>query len=234
MYVASVREFIQPTPVCAQTARLQAVLGVFQQAGCERVLVADGQRLVGTVSLHRMTGFLLRETTADPTDHIDSETAIAPWQQSLQQLSLVVDQPLYEPLVELPANLPLSQLAPYLKDLEQRQYALIDEFGDCLGLLNQTQLLKFLVLNPLPSLQESPGMAEVQKRLEQLGGAIAPDHARRSPSSEPTFAESISTESISADLLIDLLERLPLPMMLQTSTGEVVARNLSWRKIPAP
>jgi signal transduction histidine kinase/FixJ family two-component response regulator len=230
MYVASVREFIQPTPVCAQTARLQAVLGVFQQAGCERVLVADGQRLVGTVSLHRLTGFLLRETTADPTDHIDSETAIAPWQQSLQQLSLLVDQPLYEPLVELSTNLSINQLAPYLKDLEQRQYALIDEFGDCLGLLNQTQLLKFLVLNPLPSLQESPGMAEVQKRLEQLGGAIAPDHARRSPSSEPTFAESISTESISADLLIDLLERLPLPMMLQTSTGEVVARNLSWRE----
>lgn len=231
MYVASVREFIQPTPVCPPTARLRAVLGVFQQAGCERVLVADRQRLVGTVSLHRLTSFLLRETTADATDSIDSEMAIAPWQQSLQELSLLVDQPLYEPLVELSTNLSISQLAPYLKDLEQRQYALIDESGDCLGLLNQTQLLKFLVLNPLPSSQEqSPGGAEVPRRLEQLGGAIAFDQTRRSPSAEPTFAESISTESISADLLIDLLERLPLPMMLQTSTGEVVARNLSWRE----
>jgi signal transduction histidine kinase/DNA-binding response OmpR family regulator len=182
------------------------------------------------LTLHCLKDFLSEETTK-VIDRNYSETAIAPWQQTLQQLSFLVDQPLYEPLIELPVNLPISQLAPYLKDLEQWQYALIDESGECLGLLNQTQLLKFLVLNPIPSLQGASGTAEIQKSLEQLGEkAIAFEHTRRSPSAEPTFAESISTESISADLLIDLLERLPLPMMLQTSTGEVVARNLSWRE----
>ncbi|MBD2068535.1 response regulator [Leptolyngbya sp. FACHB-671] len=239
MYVASVREFIQPTPVCAQTARLPAVLGLFQQISCERVIVTDGQRLVGTLTLHCLKDFLSKETAEveettviDRVDRDYSETAIAPRQQTLQQLSFLVDQPLYEPLVELSANLPISQLAPYLKDLEQWQYALIDESGDCLGLLNQMQLLKFLVLNPMPSLQErSLGMAEIQKSLGPLNEkASAFEHPKRSPLAEPTFAESISAESISADLLIDLLERLPLPMMLQTSTGEVVARNLSWRE----
>ena len=32
------------------------------------------------------------------------------------------------------------------------------------------------------------------------------------------------------DPLVDLLERLPLPLMLQTSTGRVVSQNLAWRQ----
>ncbi|NJO74920.1 MAG: response regulator [Leptolyngbyaceae cyanobacterium RM1_406_9] len=236
MYVAAVGEFIQAAPVCTQTARLKAVLRLFRRTRCQRIIVADGQQLVGTLSLHRLTSFLFEaEVEAPDSGSHGSEAAIAPWQQTLQELFLNAEnadllEPLYEPLVELSASLPISQLAPYLKNLEQRQYALIDESGDCLGLLNQTQLLKFLALNPMPELQERlPGIAEMQ-RLGQLGEKIiAYDPSRRSPSAEPAFTESIS-ETISADLLIDLLERLPLPMMLQTSTGQVVARNLSWRE----
>ncbi|NJO49946.1 MAG: CBS domain-containing protein, partial [Leptolyngbyaceae cyanobacterium RM2_2_4] len=181
MYVAAVGEFIQATPVCTQTARLKAVLRLFRQARCQRVIVADGQHLVGTLSLHRLTSFLFEaEVEAPDSRSHGSEAAIAPWQQTLQELFLSAEnadllEPLYEPLVELSANLPISQLAPYLKDLEQRQYALIDQSGDCLGLLNQTQLLKFLALNPTPELQErSPGIAEMQ-RLGQSGEKTVAD-----------------------------------------------------------
>lgn len=228
MYVASVREFIQPTPVCAPTASLQAVLRLLRQTSCERVIVTDGQRLVGTLSLYRLVDFLFEEGAAEATGGDRLHSVALPWQQSLQELTLL-DPLLYEPLIELSANLPIRQLVPYLQDLEQRQYALMDG-DDCLGLLNQTQLLKFLALNPTLGLQEQPSACtEAQNRWEHQGEkAIASEPSRRSPSAEPTFTESI-TESVSADLLIDLLERLPLPMMLQTGTGKVVARNQSWR-----
>jgi signal transduction histidine kinase/CheY-like chemotaxis protein len=43
-------------------------------------------------------------------------------------------------------------------------------------------------------------------------------------------SRSASTDAAFPDPLIDLLERLPLPLMLQTSAGRVITQNLAWRQ----
>jgi signal transduction histidine kinase/CheY-like chemotaxis protein len=217
MHVASVREFVKPTPVCAQTVRLQAVLRLFSQTGCERVIVEDEQRnLIGTVSLSRLTALLSGGPPDNKTQQLN-RGAIAPFQQNLKQLASVSEQPLYETLIELPADWSISQFAPYLQSLERRQYALVSETGQCLGLLDQMRLLKFLALTPIASEQEPPGM---KHRLAQQAAVSNPIEAV-----EPSSVDTIPTK-----LLIDLLECIPLPMMLQTSAGRVLARNSSWRE----
>ncbi|NEO29011.1 MAG: response regulator [Symploca sp. SIO3C6] len=80
-----------------------------------------------------------------------------------------------------------------------QHWALVDEEGKFLGLLNSWLLLKFLAPN-----------------------------FRGDYLSVPT-----STKAEPADLnsLVQLLEQLPLPLSLQTATGQVLSQNFTWRQL---
>ncbi|MEH2181654.1 ATP-binding response regulator [Nostoc sp.] len=83
-------------------------------------------------------------------------------------------------------------------------WALIDLDGRYLGLLDSSRLLRSLAQERMAGLQRSS-----EYRHEYDGAPNEPKSLRHQP-------------------LVHLLERLPWALMLQTGTGEVVARNPAW------
>lgn len=106
-----------------------------------------------------------------------------------------------QPLATLPEDLTLQQFWPHFQ--QRPDWAIVDRNGKFLGLLDCQRLLQFLLAHPQAILtNEQPPQQ----------GSVA------------------QVEANSLDPLIELLERLPLPVMLQTSGGIVLQQNLAWRR----
>ncbi|MBW4658740.1 MAG: response regulator [Drouetiella hepatica Uher 2000/2452] len=115
-------------------------------------------------------------------------------------------QTLLEPIASLSIDSTLQQLQPYLDTAAQQNWVLVDHQGQYVGLLDRLALL--------------------QRLTTDLSWVIPPN-----PVVQP--ATSVQPDSSSVPLLdplVDLLERLPIPLMLQTSTGRIITQNLVWRR----
>ncbi|WP_444881960.1 ATP-binding response regulator [Limnofasciculus baicalensis] len=99
-------------------------------------------------------------------------------------------------------------------------WALVEEDGRFLGLLNSWQLLKSLAGKFRSN--DSPAIAEAQPppyiNLRSL------DRGEMGERGEITSSEPLKP-------LLQLLEQLPLPLSLQTTTGEILGENLAWREL---
>ncbi|MEH1842747.1 MAG: ATP-binding protein [Nostoc sp.] len=118
-------------------------------------------------------------------------------------------QGLIDPIQTISASERVEQLSLYLRyaQAEKQQnldWALIDSNGQYLGLLDSSRLLRSLAKERMAGLQSSG--------IERSSG--------EQPPNEP--------KSLGHQPLVHLLERLPWPLMLQTGSGEVVARNPAW------
>ena len=97
-------------------------------------------------------------------------------------------------------------------------------------LLTPLTLLSFHHSLDLPRTDQPWGLVDSQGRFLGLV-----DRLRFLQSLSQSFPESASVSPLSGSPallppLIDLLERLPLPLMLQTATGKVITQNLVWRQ----
>ena len=199
MTTSSLKECAEPLPICTQTAGLSAVLEIFRSSGCDAiVVVSEQQRPLGVVNLRRIIPHLLSRENGDI-------------EQPLSQL----EPPVIEPLEIVPASLPLNQfLASLNREREingttdnglngqfsiphTQQWALIEDDGHFVGLVNSWLILKALA----HGINNREAIADEQTQPNKL------------------------------QLLIQLLEQLPLPLSLQTSAGQTVAENLSWRQL---
>ncbi|MEH1943169.1 MAG: ATP-binding protein [Nostoc sp.] len=118
-------------------------------------------------------------------------------------------QGLIEPIQTISASERVEQLSlhlgyPQAEKHQSLDWALIDSDGQYLGLLDSSRLLRLLAKERMAGLQSSG--------IQKSSGAPTPN--------EP--------KSLGHQPLVHLLERLPWPLMLQTGTGEVVARNPAW------
>jgi signal transduction histidine kinase/CheY-like chemotaxis protein len=124
--------------------------------------------------------------------------------QSTKQPLLKATARLLEPVEILPAGFSLEQFQSYLhsrsESSDDRPIAIVDAQGKFLGLLAQTKLWKFLAT------------ARVESSL-LLKAAM-----------------NQSVEPAQLDPIVQLLEILPLPLMLQTSLGEVITQNPAWHR----
>ncbi len=114
---------------------------------------------------------------------------------------------LVEPVGTLPADLNVEKFQSYLDSQQQQknidcEWALIDGEGKYIGLLDSSRLWKFLA-SPLAASNQEHGQHLVQ--MPQSG-----------------------IEPYKLDLLVQMLERLPIPLMLQTGIGEVITQNPAW------
>ncbi|HEY9598723.1 MAG TPA: hybrid sensor histidine kinase/response regulator [Cyanophyceae cyanobacterium] len=194
MPTPNLKEIAEPVPVCEQTADLAALLEIFRHSGGDIIVVLSEQQLpLGVVHLRQVM------------PHLFSLTALgySPASMSTPQLHKSLFQlqpPVVEPLVILSAQMSLSQFWTYLQesDDQSRQWALVEEDGTFLGLLNSCHLLKALTLNV--QLTNTP------------------------------FGSATQSPANSLNPLAQLLEQLPLPLSVQTATGQVVAQNHTWRQ----
>jgi len=201
----SLQEFIELVPICPQTAKLTTVLDIFSQGQCDRLAVVSEQQYpLGLLYLRSLMPHLWEEQ-GSKNQKLPVVAARKPiFQQLLSQLA----GSLIQPLQVLSAQLTLNQLKPQLLSEGNQPWALVDPAGRFLGLLDTGRLLKFLVVQPkvLWTKTNQPESLLV----DQLRGKERPLHPIAS--------------------LIQLLEKLPLPLRLQTSTGEALGQNLTWRQ----
>ncbi|WP_442940673.1 ATP-binding response regulator [Nostoc sp.] len=128
---------------------------------------------------------------------------------NLQQSLSTWGQGLIEPIQTISASERVERLSlrwcdSQLEKPQNLDLALIDSDGRYLGLLDSSRLLRSLAQERMAGLQKSR-----EHRHEYDGRPNEPKSLGHQP-------------------LVHLLERLPWPLMLQTGTGEVVARNPAW------
>jgi signal transduction histidine kinase/DNA-binding response OmpR family regulator len=142
---------------------------------------------------------------------------------NLQQQISTFAQTLIEPIQTIPATERLEQLSLWWRYQQNPKnqnldWALIDSDGKFLGLVDNSRLLQILTqermaINSLSSLRATSRKSFPGKLLEYEPDITTHSHLRTKNEHKP---------------LIQLLERLPWPLMLQTGTGEVVAHNSAW------
>ncbi len=201
MNISFLREFIVSVPTCDQTQTLAEVWQKFRQSGSEQILVNCP---VGRQpqGILRLSRFI----TLLPA------TPAAAW----PELTQLQDWPeLLEPVRLLQTEVDLATAQQQLQSSQLAELALplvwVDSTGQWVGLLDRTRLLMAL-------------QAEVSSQpMEQLADQPLADLTSH-------LAEHRTGFSSCPDPLIELLERLPLPLMLQTSAGRIVSQNRAWRQ----
>lgn len=204
MPTPSLKEFMEPVPVCQQTAGMEAVREIFSDRACDRLVVVDEQQLpLGVVQLSCIVPHLRGEINENPID-----------------ASSFFLNPYIEPLATLPAHFTPSQFWPYLQDMHAdsamvRNWGLVDASGKFLGLLDSWLLLKYLAL----SREKTTPVSTPNNRLP----ASPTKATEKAASDENLFITALKP-------LIQLLEQIPLPLRLQTAAGKVISQNVTWRQ----
>ena len=215
----SLKNFIEPVPLCLQTAALESLRSIFSSSNCDRVAVVNEQ-------LQPLGLVYLRSLLARPADRTNDG------QQPLSESPIAI-----EPVRALPAALSVNEFWQYLQTEElniparqNRQtagcssnspIALTDASGKFLGILDSLSLLQFAALNS--SLSAKP--TEVKEiELMPVASAIA-----TALDAQLRFLEAGLKPSENLNSLVQLLEKLPLPLRLQTPTAQIVSQNAAWR-----
>ncbi|MBE9225552.1 response regulator [Phormidium sp. LEGE 05292] len=225
-----VKEFIAFVPSCTQRTTLGKILDIFQQNECDRIVVVSEEDIpLGVLHLYSLLPYLRERKGKKSLDTL-SKTAkkletqekavssrsqgIASQSSLLQPLSKL-DSSIITPLTTVPAEFSLQDFWPYLRNVISRlgktqNLGLVNLAGKFLGLLDIQRLLEFIAtdLSTLQLNQESLNLAKVAL----------------------TNQKNLPNEVAALNSLIQLLEKLPLPLMLQTGNGQSVKQNLAWRQ----
>ncbi|MBD1808729.1 response regulator [Microcoleus sp. FACHB-SPT15] len=217
MPTPSLKEFAQAAPVCQQTSGLAAVLEIFRTSRCDAIVVlSEQQRPLGIVKLQQVMPYLLSPARVGESN---ITTASVDFHQPIVQL----EPSIIEPLTILSAQLSLNQF-----------WAYVDESGDELTPnCGRCTTQKNTRVGEFYSCPASPDWAVVDeegKFLGLLNSWLILKSTAASFTASPTA--NTSQPPVLNDLypLVQLLEQLPLPLSLQTATGQVLAQNLTWRK----
>lgn len=201
------KTFITQVPICLQSLTLSAAIEHFGSYESQSfVLVNERSQPLGLLNLADLLPYLGTLATRSP-DPLKPSLNL---HQSLTELNF----PLIEPIATLSAELSLDQFWSYLQQTSDRQpysqqrqvneYALVDRDGTYLGLLDRTRLLKHLI-------HQNPHLLHNTHAL--------PPYLTSPPSHTPPITHAWQ----------ELLECLPIPLMLIASTGQILSQNTAWR-----
>ncbi|KAB8315084.1 response regulator [Tolypothrix campylonemoides VB511288] len=226
-------EFIATVPNCLETTTMAVVLEIFQQQQCDgaersaagdRLAVLDKQKcLLGLIYSARLLPQLLTAQGEGRSQFVD-----------LQQPLSTLGQGLIEPIQTIPASFNVEQFSSFLRFQKTQgntnlDWALIDSNGNFLGLVDTSRLLGFLAKQKLET-ETSKGTRRTNSR-KTLHKSCAKILSNSTDADEVkgTNGRSYAPQPRrECKPLIELLERLPWPLMLQTSNGEVVTQNPAW------
>ncbi|MBD2343482.1 ATP-binding response regulator [Anabaena subtropica] len=231
-------EFLANVTSCLETSTLAMVLEIFEQKQCDGQNPAFGVGVPPSVADRLMivneqqypigllhSGVLAQKFLAATGDELFL---------NLQQPLSTFAQALIEPIQILPASDTVEQLAIFWRynQANNIESALVDGNGKFLGLLNNVRLLAVLAKEQSQSTTSSLNNVNESsfRRSATVGGTPSlrslRDAARTRSESETEAAQTPRNNQLQP--LVQLLERLPWPLMLQTSTGEVLTQNLAW------
>ena len=193
-------DFIATVPSCVETTTLAVVLEIFEQEQCDRLIVLNQQQCpIGLLNCARLLSKFLVAQGDQYFNYLD-----------LQQPVATLGFALIQPLQTLSASDNVEQLGSFLREQQtptniNLDWALIDKDGKYVGLVDSWRLLQF----------------ETRHR------SIHSNDSAPAFNSSAQGKQRVCQPSVDKGL-VQLLERLPWPLMLQTSTGEVVTQNLAW------
>ena len=192
----TLKNFIQPVPICKQSANPEAVLTTLGSGQYEAIaIVSEEQYPLGTIACRRLLPYLIKQLRSSRTKPIDANFSS---QKPENLLSLIDLNTLIEPIVSLSAKMSVKEFCSWLETKDKNHtgeglYALVDSSHKFLGFLDTWSLLKSCLTND-----------------RAFGLKHLPHNSVQS--------------------LFPLLERFPLPLMLETAKGQTLYQNLTWRE----
>ncbi len=203
-------ELIETVPICWEINTLATVLDIFGQEQCDRLVIVNSQQHpIGLLHSNRLLPQLLAAVT-------DNDAL------NLQQPLSEVDKSLIAPIHTIPAAENLEQFSLFVKYQETKpeknlEWVLVDSDGKYLGILNTLRLLKLLTQKKIPiSLTNEKPSQQYVTDIKTSRNRQKTEHTANK--CQPKIHKSI----------VHLLARLPWPMMLQTSYGEIITQNPAW------
>lgn len=203
-------DFQATVPSCPQTSTLAVVLEIFEKEQCDRLVVVNEQQCpVGLLYSARLIQKLL---VYSDDKNLNLQQSLSTWGQAL-----------IEPIQTISACDRVEQLSWRLGEQEipknqSLDWALIDSDGQYLGLVDNSRLLRSLAKERMAGLLSSDAQRSSDEHRHEYDTGVQ-TYSRQMPN-EP--------KPLGHQPLIQLLERLPWPLMLQTGTGEVIAQNPAW------
>ncbi|TAF12209.1 MAG: response regulator [Nostocales cyanobacterium] len=195
-------DFLATVPSCSETSTLAVVLDILEKEQCDRLVVVNQQQCpVGLLYSGRLIPKLLAAASGETFLNL---------QQPISTLSSLISS-----IQTVAAAEPLEKFSLFLRYQQNQKnrnldWALIDSDGKFLGLLDNQRLLSFFAKNKVTIASNIPGRIENRGRVKTS-----------------SYKEN-QHQPLKQNPLVQLLERLPWPLMLQTSTGEVLTQNPAW------
>ncbi|MBW4432935.1 MAG: hybrid sensor histidine kinase/response regulator [Pelatocladus maniniholoensis HA4357-MV3] len=214
-------EFVCTVPICSKTATLKVVLEIFEAQQCDRLIVLNEQQNpIGVI----YSAHLLPEILAANQGNSNQAGSF-----NLQQPLASRESSLIQPIQTLASDCGIEEFSHLLRSQQtknniNRDWALIDPEGKFLGLIDTSRLLQFVFRQKVqnqPQIEDSTNKTKSRRRKAPLAAKTAKE-AKQTKQTTPPFAP------LPNHPFIQLLERLPWPLMLQTNTGKVVTQNPAW------
>ncbi|PLZ21648.1 ATP-binding protein [Fischerella thermalis] len=211
-------EFISTVPICSRTATLKVVLASFETEQCDRLVVLNEQQNpVGVIySAHLLPEILVaNQANSNQAGSFDLEQTLTSWGANLIQ-----------PIQNLPSDWGVEEFSYLLRSQQNknninRDWALIDSEGKFLGLIDSSRLLQFVVRQRTQTQPQIENTTKKAKSRRRKTSVVA-------KSTKEEKQATLGTSPSPNHPLIQLLERLPWPLMLQTNTGKIVTQNPAW------
>lgn len=219
MTLPNLRQFIEPVPSCYRHDRLEQVFqwlqsDVVQNSAFNTVVILDADYYpIGTIRPLALVTWLL--------NHLQR---FNDWEITLEEFIATQAQPnLIQSVTVVSVALPISQLPIQDMQPDVVHVAVVDQNDHYLGLVNPTRLIQStrVELNQpswLPP-KRSAGHPKARQAAQPL----------------PIGYESISLQTEALEALsehepwVQIFDRVPIPLMLQTEHGQVLKRNQIWR-----
>ncbi len=218
-------DFVATVPSCTETTTLAVLLEIFAQQQCDRAIVVNEQQYpIGLLYSSRLIPqFLAAKQRQGNFKFLD-----------LQQPISILDKALIEPIQILSASDNVDQFGFFLAsqsgETNNLNWALIDADKKYLGLVDTVSLLRLLAQVEIDASESDRGNCKKSgSTVEQKNASSTPNSKRRSGGvCRQTSPKQEEYQPHRHKQLVQLLERLPWPLMLQTSSGEVVTQNPAW------
>jgi len=210
-------DFVATVPSCRETTTLAVLLEIFAQQQCDRTVVVNEQQYpIGLLYSSRLIPqFLAAKQRQGNFKFLD-----------LQQPISILDKALIEPIQIFSASDNVDEFGLFLRsqsgESKNLNWALIDADKKYLGLVDTVRLLRLLAQVEIDATSSDRYRKNCHKAGEEkISASNNTPIKARSPKQKEYQSQGHKP-------LVQLLERLPWPLMLQTSSGEVVAQNSAW------